>query len=133
MESIRNASKTPAQALQAWRYAVAPQAYELLDVPKVETTPSAKWYSSFTRRFEVEGDVTAEVDVDATGRVLSTSVVQRNIQVPGIRGVRPVAFETVLDDASRVRIQALRPTLSQPDEFRDGQAQRLATFSWRLK
>jgi hypothetical protein len=54
-------------------------------------------YPPVATRFLAEGATIAQVKLDAGGKVQQASVVDRKITVPGIRGVRPVAFETLFD------------------------------------
>jgi hypothetical protein len=54
-------------------------------------------YPPIATRFQAEGATIAQVRLDAGGKVQQASVVDRKITVPGIRGVRPVAFETLFD------------------------------------
>ncbi|NIA54091.1 hypothetical protein HAV22_10595 [Massilia sp. TW-1] len=56
-------------------------------------------YPSVAKFFAVTGVTTVSVQLDRDGNPLQASVIGRKIQVPGIRGVRPVAFENAFDDA----------------------------------
>lgn len=54
-------------------------------------------YPPIANRFRAEGATIGQARLDAGGKVQQASVVDRKITVPGIRGVRPVAFETLFD------------------------------------
>jgi hypothetical protein len=54
-------------------------------------------YPKLAARFDVTGVTRVSRRFDASGKPEQASVVERNIKVRGIRGVRPVAFEDVFD------------------------------------
>lgn len=55
----------------------------------------------------IEGRLAVAVDVDADGRPQQPRIVRRAVTVPGVRG-RPVAFETLFDTATLVRVKSMR-------------------------
>lgn len=57
-------------------------------------------YPKLAARYGVQGATTIRRSFDAKGKPLQASVTARRIEVPGIRGVRPVLFEDVFDAAS---------------------------------
>lgn len=96
-----------AQALVQYRYAVMPTVGTMAPPPpdwlrSVEDSGPGS-YPRLATYYGVEGKTTLEVQFDAAGRFVSARVVERAITVPGIRGSRPVAFETVFDEASLAR------------------------------
>ena len=68
--------------------------------PGTPGTPGPSAYPEFARRFDVSGVTTISRRFDAAGKPEHASVVARKITVPGIRGVRPIAFEDAFDAAS---------------------------------
>ena len=62
-----------------------------------KTTPGYPRVANF---FRVEGSTTVLSELDAQGRLLAAQVVDRKIQVPGVRDNPPVAFEGVFDAAT---------------------------------
>ena len=54
-------------------------------------------YPPVARRFNVTGDTTITRSFDQAGKPVAARVSLRSITVPGIRGVRPVAFENIFD------------------------------------
>jgi hypothetical protein len=54
-------------------------------------------------------------------------VAERRITVPGIRGQRPVAFETLLDQASLARAAEVVATQAAPGQETD------VSFNWSLQ
>lgn len=93
----------PPQALDLVRLALMPRARRgVSGVPRRpgEYPPAAALHG-------VEGTVTVEMDVDADGLPQRPRIVQRSVSVPGLRD-RPIAHETLFDDASLVRVRAMR-------------------------
>lgn len=65
-----------------------------------EAAPEGSVYPKFARRYLVGGKTTVERRFGAGGKPGRASVVAREIAVPGIRGLRPIAFEDSFDIAS---------------------------------
>ena len=88
---------------------------------------SAEAYPAFARLWELQGSVAVELTLDAQGGVREARVVERRLTVPGIRGQRAVAFETLLDAPSLARARAMKhapPTSAGPSRLR---------FRWSLE
>jgi hypothetical protein len=66
-------------------------------------------YPPLAARWDVTGTVLVDVAIDATG-ARTARIAERRIAVAGVRGVRPVAFEALLDEASLQRGEAAQPT-----------------------
>jgi len=105
-ESLRQGI-APAAALNAFRYGTmltaAGRYGSTFDKPDAATGNDVAGqppYPSVAKYFVVTGVTTASVQLDRDGNPLQASVVDRKIEVPGIRGVRPVAFEDAFDDAT---------------------------------
>ena len=128
-------SATP-EVLSSFRYAAMPTASRLLPrtapMAGAASAPSAD-YPEFARLWEVVGSVTMQMSLNASGQVLAAQVVEREIRVPGVRGVRPVAFESLFDAASVARVR--RATHAQPaeTELNAGVAVRREMVDWRLE
>lgn len=102
-ESLR-AGATPAAALNAFRYGTMLTAVDrfgdAFDKPGTAESKDAAGpppYPGIASRFGATGVTTVSVRLDATGKPLQAAVTGRKVDVPGIRGVRPVAFENVFD------------------------------------
>lgn len=50
--------------------------------------------------FHVEGNVSLQASTDEQGRAYKAEITARQLRVPGVLGNRPLAFETLLDEAS---------------------------------
>lgn len=85
---------------QAPRWVAAPSSEPAADLTEASYPPKA-------RRRELSGTVEVLVARDETGRITGTRVVARDLSAPGLRGRRPVFFETTLDAASITRARAL--------------------------
>ena len=94
---------SPEATLNAFRYATLIGAAERFGqapdsdtgaVPKGAAKPD---YPEFARHFDVSGSTRISRRFDDAGKPVAASVIQRKITVRGIRGVRPVAFETAFD------------------------------------
>jgi hypothetical protein len=86
-------------ALNDWRYAL------LIDLGAFHPGPKAPpavggGYPRLAAQYGLEGAVTVEVAFDAEGRATRSRIVERKLLLPGLEGTRPVAFETVFDEAS---------------------------------
>jgi len=125
------------EALLAYRYAMMPLAQQSLlspeDLKELASAPPSAEYPKFARQFVVEGQITVEREVDASGRLLNVAFVKRVVSVAGIRGVRPVAFETALDDASLARATDLPTTKPATDPLDGGRKRQRVEFKWRLE
>jgi hypothetical protein len=85
-------------------------------------------YPTLAARFEVTGDIAVAGRVRSSGEGLEAlRIVAREINVPGIRGVRPVAFDTALDAASLERAAAVTLDRATPG------VARTLSFNWRLQ
>ncbi|MYN19173.1 hypothetical protein GTP81_20685 [Rugamonas sp. FT107W] len=98
---------TPAAALNAFRYGTLINAADRFGNDADRAPPDGKpaaggvpAYPAIAARFYVTGTTTIRARLDAAGKPVQASVAGRKIDVPGIRGVRPVAFENVFDAAA---------------------------------
>jgi hypothetical protein len=103
-QSLREGT-APTTALNAFRYGTMLTAVDRIgtafDKAGQDDKPApgaAPRYPAIALRFLATGVNTVRLQVDADGRP-KPSVVERRIEVVGIRGVRPVAFENVFDQA----------------------------------
>lgn len=112
---------TPDAALNAFRYGTLISARERLagmfEGEETEGTAAAPSdrppFPKLAARFDVTGVTTLGVQVDDAGRPTQASVTDRKIEVTGIRGVRPVAFENVFDEPS-VKFALGTPSFTKP-------------------
>jgi hypothetical protein len=119
-ESLRQGA-TPAAALNAFRFGTLINANDRFvgtfddESQEDQQAPDAASpsYPQLASRFGVGGVTVMRVQLDAAGKPLQVSVVERKIEVPGIRGVRPIAFENVFDPKS-VRYALERQRYSKP-------------------
>lgn len=103
-ESLRRGA-TPAAALNAFRHGTLISAADrfagTFDLPppdgKPEPATGKPAYPKIASRFLVTGTTTLSAQLDAAGKPGQVSIIGRQIKVPGIRGARPVAFETIFD------------------------------------
>jgi hypothetical protein len=116
----------PAQAWLAWRYAMLPTADFWFSQP--ERDAKGGDYPPVAQRLSVEGAVTVELTArdSADAAAPFARIASRNITVPGVRGVRPVAFETLLDAASLKRAATARIPA-------DSRGRRRVEYLWRLE
>lgn len=99
------AGAAPAQALAAFRYGTMITAAQRYGGDTEEEGAEGEEaggagspaYPKFAARYGVTGTTTVTRSFDAGGKPLQAWVSGRNLTVPGIRGVRPVAFEDVFD------------------------------------
>ena len=77
-------------------------------------------YPPLATRYHVEGLITLKLSIDAEGKLQRAEVLRRDIQVPGIRGNRPVAFETLLDAAAVARAASNRYAKPAPEKLKAG-------------
>ena len=102
-ESLR-AGATPAAVLNAFRYGTMLTAVDrfgdAFDKPgaaEKKDPAGPPPYPGIASHFGATGVSTVSVRVDAAGKPVQAVVTGRKVDVPGIRGVRPVAFENVFD------------------------------------
>ena len=100
---------SPEAALKEFRYATligVVERYRMDDGGADEGAPKAAAqgaavqappYPDFAKNFDVSGVTRVSRSFDAAGKPVAASVIDRRIKVRGIRGVRPVAFETTFD------------------------------------
>jgi hypothetical protein len=135
--SLRRDPSKRDEALPAYRYVRMRDASHWLSTPQStsaeKATAAAVGYPDLARAYAVEGRITVEALVNAEGKFQQGAVVERDISVPGIRGVRPVAFETLLDDASIERARGVAFRKPDPAELKDGQMAQRIEFLWRLE
>lgn len=98
---------TPAAALNAFRYGTLISAADRFNDADERAVSDGKpgpagvpAYPAVATRFLVTGTTTMRARLDAAGKPVQASVAERKIDVPGIRGARPVAFENVFDAAA---------------------------------
>ena len=112
-----------AAVLNAFRYGTMVTATsrfgDFFDSPEdkqAEAPPTgAPVFPSVAQRFEAVGSISVAREFDASGKTVRASVVERKITVPGIRGVRPIAFEDAFDAVSVQHVLKLRaPDTSKP-------------------
>lgn len=96
---------TPAAALNAFRYGTLISAtdrfgrmFESGKPPAAGAeAPARPSYPKLASRFDVTGITKISRQFDAAGQPVAASVIERRIDVRGIRGTRPVAFENTFD------------------------------------
>jgi hypothetical protein len=97
---------SPAAALSAFRYGTLITATERLagmfdpasgETPAVADKAPLPAFPALAGHFQVTGKTTMRVQLDGAGKATQASVANRKIDVVGIRGTRPVAFETTFD------------------------------------
>jgi hypothetical protein len=128
-ERIRQGA-APAEALAAFRYGtmitVAERSAGVGAVKDTERGSKARGtvsYPTIATFFQAGGSTTIRVKFDAAGKAVDASVVARTVTVPGIPGVRPLAFETIFDqEALRHALEDRRYSADAAPEF---------TLAWR--
>lgn len=90
------------------------------DKPKPADPGARPAYPKLAARFDVTGATRVSRRFDAAGKPVQASVTERRIEVRGIRGVRPVAFEDTFDAL------AVRYALA------GGGADQVIEMQWRL-
>ena len=98
---------SPETVLNAFRYATLMSAVERYRVDAgseagdgardAANSTAPPPYPALAKRFDVTGVTRVSRRFDAAGKPVAASVVERRIKVRGIRGMRPVAFETTFD------------------------------------
>jgi hypothetical protein len=94
------------QALVVYLYSTMPDPDDF--VPEADNSNSGPTrsadgkpsYPRSARYFQAEGATTLKVSLNDQGHVIKAEVVSRDLQVPGVRNNRPVAFETLFDGAA---------------------------------
>lgn len=133
--TLARPSADRAKALAVYRYAAMPQAQEYVperlaskadspSPPSPDGDPPR--YPVAAKLYEVEGSTVLKVGIDAQGQVTRAEVVERSIVVPGVRNNRPVAFETVFDDAALEYAKRQRRAAGEPRETR-------IELNWKLE
>lgn len=103
-ESLRRGTP-PAAALGAFRYGTLITAGlrfgGTFDLPPADGKPEPVTdkppYPKIALRFMVTGKTTLSARLDATGKPSEVVVIERKVDMPGVRGARPIAFETIFD------------------------------------
>ncbi|MBW8897125.1 MAG: hypothetical protein JF619_03210 [Massilia sp.] len=105
-ESLRQ-GVAPAAALNAFRYGTMltvvdriGNAWDKPGAADVKDPAGPPPFPVIAGRYGATGVTTVNVRLDAAGNPLDAAVTGRKVEVPGIRGVRPVAFENVFDAAT---------------------------------
>ncbi|MFG6428831.1 hypothetical protein [Roseateles sp. LYH14W] len=108
------------------RYALLVDAVALFR-PGMDAAADERGYSPVAARFAVDGDVTAVGRLRASGLGLDEARIdKRQVDVPGVRGVRAVAFETVFDEVTLDRVAKTKTPPGQ-GEWTE------APFTWKIK
>jgi hypothetical protein len=129
-DSLRHGAK-PADALNAFRYGTLITASDRFAGSNWTEEPERKAgaadryppYPKLASHFAVTGKTLVEVDLDATGKPRQARIASRQVDVPGIRGVRPVVFENVFDKAAldyAMRLTFDKPKAAGPTKFQLG-------------
>lgn len=106
-ESLRRGTP-PAAALNAFRYGTlitaGPRFAGTFDLPPADGKPEPVTdkppYPKIALRFMVTGKTTLSVRFDAAGKPKDIVVIERKVDMPGVRDAPPVAFETIFDQAA---------------------------------
>jgi hypothetical protein len=73
-------------------------------IPLLDTDEGPDGYPVIAQKVGLEGVIRVEIDTDAAGRFLRGRVIHRDLKASSLReGHRPLAYETLLDDASLAR------------------------------
>ena len=135
--TLRKSAPLREQALVAFRYALMPSALErwadLTPAGAGGPAPASQEYPIFASMHGVEGTITVQSVVDVDGRFQRATVVKREVTVDGIRGVRPVAFETVLDEASLARAALVSYPKKTAAQTKDGLYTGRFEIVWKLQ
>ena len=137
--ALAQGGERAAQALIGYRYASMPLAADMLRLPPAQsdsTPPPADEgpgsYPRLATAYGVEGVTTLEIVFDGAGKFVSAKVVDRAITVPGLRGVRPVAFETVFDEAAAARAATIAYPKRDAAQGRSGDSRGRMDMAWKL-
>lgn len=115
----------------AFVYASSPKADAWSAAP-AGTAADEGDYPTLARRFVVVGTVLVEVQVDAQGRILGSRIANRSLTAMEQAGVRPLAFETLLDEASLKRAARVAQAPPPAADLKNGVALRRLELVWRL-
>lgn len=127
------AARLPADAARAaFAYASTPKIDDWIPAPAGAAADDGE-YPTLARRFEVQGTVLVEVQLDAQGRMLGSRIASRNLTAMDQVGVRPLAFETLLDEASLKRAARVAMPPPAAADLKDGVARRRLELVWRLE
>jgi hypothetical protein len=110
----------PATALNAFRYGTMISADVRLAGmfnPQQGQAQGKPPYPAVATRFQAEGSTIGQIKLGAGGKPQQTSVIERKIVVPGIREVRPVAFENLFDAATLKYGMESKPAAGGPLKF----------------
>jgi hypothetical protein len=136
-EQMRSASVPESQALDELLYAWRPGPTHFFggrDATRRNPPGDAAAYPPVATRFEVQGTVTVEIQLDAKAAVVSTRIAQRRLDVPGLAAGAPSwAFADVFDHASQARARAMSHRVPEPNELKAGLATRRLAFVWKLQ
>jgi len=116
-----------------FRAAMASQAPDLFWQSRVDAVAPTAEDNPFPRMlnyFSARGLVTVQADVNAQGRPVRLWVVKRELQVPGLRDVRPFAFEGMFDLATLAKARSMDWSAAAPKE---GVKTVQREFEWRFK
>lgn len=126
-----------AAALARWREGTAIRLPELLWMSREAagaSPPGTEGYPELAKRFGLAGTVTLSVDLDGKGQLLRSSVLSRQLSVPGIpEGARPVVFETLLDDATQARARSQTYKAPSDRQLVNGVLTASQAFIWKLE
>jgi hypothetical protein len=126
-----------AAALARWREGTAIRLPELLWMSREAAGASpagTEGYPELAKRFGLAGTVTLSVDLDAKGQLQRSTVLSRQLSVPGIpEGVRPVVFETLLDDATQGRARSQTYKAPAERQLVNGVLTASQAFIWKLE
>jgi len=116
-----------------FRAAMALQAPDLFWRSRVEAVEPSADDDPFPRMlnyFSATGLVTVQAEVNAQGRLVRLWVAKRELQVPGLRDVRPFAFEGMFDLATLTMARSMDWAGAAPKE---GVKTVQRQFEWGLK
>ena len=121
------------RALTAFRYAILvlpTDRYEYLRKPPAE---DSNGYPVAASTYGVGGLLTLRLQIDADGKLRSAEVRRRAIEMPGIRGNPPVAFEPVLDEFALTKAKAQHYVKPDAEKLRNGVIEVEQEFQFNLK
>lgn len=125
------AARQAAQA--AYRYAVLylPGDWDYFNEERYagKKEPDFGWLGSY---FGVEGTITVAITVGPEGQVMDAKVHKRDVRVEGVRGNRPVAYETMLDKPALKRARAMTFAKPASESLNNGKVTKLQEFAFKL-
>lgn len=125
-----------AAARLAYAFWTTPEASQLFALSPIDTARQAAdpgGYPLLAAQFDVAARITVELTFDFAGKVIGTEIVGRDVVVAGVRGVRPVAFETLFDAASLMRARMRSRPASEPTRPTDRRRVERIELVWSLK